>query len=202
MGISVAAKNMPVYNDLKIEIQIRSRLQHAWATASEVISTFTGQALKSNIGDESWKRFFKLMGSELAIREGRHTVPDTPPRRDVLLYELRTLVRELQVEKLLSGHVQAVKIMTEKVKNAHTYLLILNAEKMELHITSYKKQELPQAQRDYIEIEKETANNTMIQAVLIWGRPIQGGIPSAYPNYYLDAEEFLRAVHTAIGNNK
>src|SRR6266498_4478476 len=58
-----------IYNGLRIEIQLRSRLQHAWATAVETVSTFTGQALKSNIGDEAWKRFFALVGSAIAARE-------------------------------------------------------------------------------------------------------------------------------------
>jgi ppGpp synthetase/RelA/SpoT-type nucleotidyltranferase len=39
------------YNSLKIEIQIRSALQHAWATAVETVGTFTQQALKSSIGE-------------------------------------------------------------------------------------------------------------------------------------------------------
>ena len=40
-----------VYNGLRIELQIRSRYQHAWATAVETVSAFTGQALKSSVGD-------------------------------------------------------------------------------------------------------------------------------------------------------
>src|SRR6266516_148155 len=47
-----------IYNEQKIEIQIRSRLQHAWATAVEIVDAFTGQALKSglklNLGDPAW----------------------------------------------------------------------------------------------------------------------------------------------------
>jgi ppGpp synthetase/RelA/SpoT-type nucleotidyltranferase len=36
------------YNTLKIEMQIRSQYQHAWATAVEIVGTFTKQALKSS----------------------------------------------------------------------------------------------------------------------------------------------------------
>jgi putative GTP pyrophosphokinase len=39
------------YKGLRIEIQIRSLLQHGWATALEVIDTFTGQGLKSSGGE-------------------------------------------------------------------------------------------------------------------------------------------------------
>src|SRR5439155_18826770 len=48
---------------LKIEIQLRSKLQHAWATAVETVGIFTGHVLKSSQGPEDWLRFFALMGS-------------------------------------------------------------------------------------------------------------------------------------------
>jgi ppGpp synthetase/RelA/SpoT-type nucleotidyltranferase len=55
------------YKGLRIEIQIRSAMQHAWATAVETIDAFTGQALKTNIsGDVTWKRFFHAW--EAALR--------------------------------------------------------------------------------------------------------------------------------------
>lgn len=50
------------HNGLRIEIQLRSPLQHAWATAVETVGIFTGQALKSNLGSDDWKRFFTLNG--------------------------------------------------------------------------------------------------------------------------------------------
>ena len=66
------------YNDLKIEIQIRSTLQHVWATAVETVGTFTRQALKSSQGEDDWLRFFALMSTYLAIKEGSPIVPKTP----------------------------------------------------------------------------------------------------------------------------
>jgi putative GTP pyrophosphokinase len=34
------------WNGLRVEIQLRSRLQHAWATAVETVDTFTRQTLR------------------------------------------------------------------------------------------------------------------------------------------------------------
>src|SRR6266536_5093371 len=51
-------KNKASYNGLRIEMQLRSRLQHAWATAVETVGEFIGQALKSNVGQAPGFRIF------------------------------------------------------------------------------------------------------------------------------------------------
>jgi hypothetical protein len=38
------------YDGMQIEVQLRSRLQHIWATAVETVGYFTKQPLKSNLG--------------------------------------------------------------------------------------------------------------------------------------------------------
>ena len=55
-----------------IEIQIRTRLQHDWATALEIVDLFTNQSLKSNQGRESWKEFFKNVSEQFALMESIH----------------------------------------------------------------------------------------------------------------------------------
>jgi hypothetical protein len=74
-------KNKTDYNGLKIEMQLRSQFQHAWATAVETVGTFVRQALKSSMGEKEWLRFFALMGTAIAIRERSPLVPNTPPRQ-------------------------------------------------------------------------------------------------------------------------
>ena len=51
------------FDDYRIEMQFRSRRQHAWATAVETVDAFRGQSLKAGKGEYHWKRFFALMGS-------------------------------------------------------------------------------------------------------------------------------------------
>ena len=57
-------------NDLRIEVQIRSQLQHVWATAVETVSAFTGQALKASHGGDDWRRFFALMVAKWRYARG------------------------------------------------------------------------------------------------------------------------------------
>jgi ppGpp synthetase/RelA/SpoT-type nucleotidyltranferase len=195
------AEKHRIYNGLRVEIQIRTQLQHAWATAVETVSTFTEQALKSGIGDEAWKRFFALMGSVIALRERQPTVPGTPTNTDELLSELRELVERLQVINTLQSWNTAVKIMTEQLPegnlNAQAFLLVLDAIKKTVQITAYNQSELTQASQQYLLVEQESASKPEIQAVLVSVDSVQT-LRSAFPNYYLDTRGFLDAVQLAI----
>lgn len=57
----------PSYNGLSLELQLRTRLQHAWATAVETMGTFLGQALKSGQGEGQWRSFFEKDGASPGI---------------------------------------------------------------------------------------------------------------------------------------
>lgn len=195
------AKKHAVYNGLKIELQLRSRLQHAWATAVETASTFTGQHLKSNIGDECWKRFFALMGSELAARERTALVPGTPTDREELLTELRGLVDKLQVSTVLMGWGQAVGIVTEKAKEAHSFLLVLDANAKTIKIIGFSRDELAKASAEYLKAEEENSSKSWMQTVLVTVDSV-ALLRSAYPNYYLDTSAFLDAVDQACASTK
>lgn len=57
------------YNGLSVEIQIRTRLQHMWATAVETVGLFTDNGLKFNQGSQDWLDFFRMISELFAIKE-------------------------------------------------------------------------------------------------------------------------------------
>lgn len=71
-------KKNKMYNGLLIEVQIRSKLQHLWATAVETVGFFTRQAIKSSEGSPEWTEFFRLVSSAFARMENCPTIPGTP----------------------------------------------------------------------------------------------------------------------------
>jgi ppGpp synthetase/RelA/SpoT-type nucleotidyltranferase len=124
------------YNGLQIEVQLRSPLQHAWATAVETVGLFTQQALKSSRGQMDWLRFFALMGSALAIREQQALVPNTPENRKELKKEIQEHASRLDVINHLHAFSQALQV-TEKPgpQKAHYFLLQLDAVAKKVKVT-------------------------------------------------------------------
>lgn len=81
------------WEGLQIEIQLRSQFQHQWATAVETVGAFVGNNLKSNLGHPTWLRFFALMSSVTALREGTSLVPNTPTTEEDVIEEIRGATR-------------------------------------------------------------------------------------------------------------
>lgn len=186
------------YNGLRIEIQIRSQLQHAWATAVETVSTLTSQALKSNLGSDDWKRFFALSGSALAIRERKPMVPGTPTNKKELFEELKHLDSSLKVGDVLPGYGTAIYSLIGQEKDAAAYLLVLDPTARQVDVHAFSAKELNAAEDEYLRREKELDKDKGMQAVLVSARSIRS-LKRAYPNYFLDTTAFfdaLRAVTT------
>lgn len=156
------------YNDLKIEMQLRSQYQHAWATAVETVGTFIRQALKSSMGEADWLRFFALMGSALAHRERTSLVPDTPTKRTELMAELDHYTDKLNVENRLRAYGDALREIEEGAIDAYFYLLRLDPASPELTITGFKLDELAEAEKQYAEAETHVKANP--GTTLFWWR--------------------------------
>jgi hypothetical protein len=189
------------YEGLKIEVQLRSQLQHAWATAVETVGTFSGQALKSSQGEKAWLRFFALMGSAIALRERSPAVPDTPSNEKELVEELRTLAKGLDVEARLTVYGAALNVLQNPeagMKSARYFLLSLETgDAPSITITGYKTAELPKASADYLELERENQERPRVDAVLVSVESL-AALRRAYPNYFLDTRLFLDEVRQAI----
>lgn len=188
-----------VYNGRKIEIQIRTPIQHAWATTVETVDAFTKQALKSSRGERDWERFFQLMGTEMAFSEGTTLVPNTPTDEKELSKELKHCANELNVMVRLRGFTTALKGTEDDIirRSAGYYLLSLDNFKERLSIRSYGHRELFRATEDYAKKEKEIRLKADNDAVLVSVKSI-GDLRRAYPNYFADTSVFIKELEKAL----
>jgi ppGpp synthetase/RelA/SpoT-type nucleotidyltranferase len=59
-----------MFDGRRVEIQIRSHVQHSWATAVEAVGMFRSEDLKAGQGNPRWLRLFQLMSAEMSMAEG------------------------------------------------------------------------------------------------------------------------------------
>ena len=187
-----------IYNGLKIEIQLRTNLQHAWATAVETVDAFTQQALKSSKGKPDWERFFQLMGTEMAFREGTPPVQNTPANREELRSELRQCANELQVEKNFEAFTAAIgRTRRPSIKASDYILLSLDANKKRLNVDVYPRKYLSQAVIEYSKKEQKILDNKEGNAVLVSVDSFNH-LKRAYPNYFADTRLFIKILKDSI----
>ena len=182
----------PEYNGLQLELQIRTRLQHAWATAVETMGTFLKYALKSSEGPGSWLEFFAAAGSAFAALENCPPVPGYENQDSVEIFTSVTKeARRLDVYSRLAAFTVALNAIEEKKDAASFYHLItLNAVEKTVYIQSYGRRRLEDASRDYAVQEKRMTDGEDLQVVLVSAGPLDA-LKRAYPNYFLDTKEFV-----------
>ena len=187
------ARNTSPYDGLLLELQLRTRVQHSWATAVETAGTFLEHSLKSNEGPEEWLKFFALAGSAFAHLEGSPRVPGFDELSRTETYKrTEAEARRLRIRDMLIGYSSAVREIAPGTKRAAFYLVELNLNKEEktVSITPFARDQLERANVAYADVEKQ-ASLTGSQVVLVSAGSIES-LKRAYPNYFLDTHEFLR----------
>ena len=165
-----------------VEIQIRTKLQHAWATAVEAVGMVRGEELKGGQGDAAWLRLFALMGSEMAAEEGTAFVPNTPADEVVRRKEIIEIERSLDALANLSNYRNAVKI-AETVRTSSPYYLIqFDRETQKLRVRGVSAAASTTSLDD---AETLGGSNSVLVAV-----DKVGDLRAAYPNYFLDVSLF------------
>lgn len=180
-----------VFNGRRVEIQIRTRLQHSWATAVETVGLFRQENLKAGLGNEDWLRLFKLMSAEFAIIENCPEADDVPKGED-RIREIIELDRKLNAANTLETLSHAVHFAdtyyTDPQAAAEYYLIQYDRENRVVTVESrygarYSVKAYDEAELDAF---KASANRG---AVLVEADDIES-LKSAYPNYFGNVQLF------------
>lgn len=188
--------NKTAYQDYFVEIQLRSKIQHAWATALEIVDTFTKQALKSSRGNIDWLNFFVYAGAEFAKLERRPigTIPEGVDSN----VELMRLERKLNVVTRLNAFaVSADYIMQKQDGKTDYFLLELTEHAKKIMVTQYETSQFERATQNYLEKEKQAKDDSSYDVVLVAASSMHA-LKSAYPNYFADSKDFLKYIHRVL----
>jgi ppGpp synthetase/RelA/SpoT-type nucleotidyltranferase len=186
----------PEYEDFFVELQLRSKIQHAWATCVEIVDTFTKQALKSSRGSKDWQDFFLMVSAEFARLE-RRPVGSHVDGIDSKSMLIRLSNRLNVVERLNAFAVSANHIIQKRDEKTDYFLLELDHERGSIRVNQFKTQDLDEASRQYLEKEKEAKERPRFDVVLVAAGSLHA-LESAYPNYFADSKEFVRYMLRAL----
>lgn len=185
------------YSGLQVELQLRTRIQHAWATAVETVGTFLGQALKSSEGRKDWLRFFELIGSGFALVEGGPVADNVPPDAAALRAAIRRDARRLRVRERLEAFREALKFVEMPKMQAYRYfLLVLDPDQGSLSIQVFRSDQIAVANDTYLTVERLLAGSTG-DAVLVASDSLES-LRRAFPNYFLDTRTFVEEMESFL----
>lgn len=185
----------PAYDGLMIELQIRTKLQHAWATAVETMGIFLNHSLKSSQGPDEWLEFFSLTGNAFAIIERTPLMDkyrDLSPR-DVL-GKVRKEARRLNVQNQLMGFAGIISSTDFDKKQGSLHLIVLDLNERQVRVRTFPKSDIKIASEEYAVEEAKTIDNNNRHVVLVSSSSIDG-LKRAYPSYFLDTQEFINTLN-------
>ncbi|MFA0568886.1 RelA/SpoT domain-containing protein [Vibrio gallaecicus] len=179
-------------NGLQIEMQVRTAVQHSWATAVEVVGAFTAESLKSSQGDANWLEFFKLVSHYFQELEQGKKYRNAPE-------DLKKLYDELNVKRFVHAcAVTANHIDKEDNAWASYFLMELNPSKNIINITSYPTTHLKQAGDDYLAAEHRCKDTVGAEVALVSTNDLDN-LRNAYPNYFADTRTFMHNLGRVLG---
>jgi len=183
------SENGSKWNGLRVEVQFRTRAQHAWATAVETVDLLNGERAKFGEANPKLQRFFAV-ASELIARgyEGRPgPLPDM--QNEALVQEFSSLDKELGIMERLTNAVSK----NPPIKKGKNVILIFHLHgDQELEVRPYDS--IAPAQEAYARLEKELEGKADI--VLVKAEHADD-LKRAFQNYFTDAKDFVSLVTNA-----
>jgi hypothetical protein len=178
----------------KIEVQLRTELQHAWATSLEIIDTLEGIKLKTSMeGYPKWRRFFRIAGLLVAHKE--NCCPIDENEITGLIEELVKLEKHLEVRKKLAHYSLAIRLTTDKSKlprriMTHQGMFLVKVHRPEedennkftisTNLVAYSPKDLKIALKELAKCESDS--EIMISVLVAAGDA--RSLKKAYPNYF------------------
>lgn len=189
------------YNGLKLELQIRTKLQHNWATAVETAGIFTKTSLKSGKGPDEWLEFFEIVSSLFAIKE---KLPVLEKHIEMSMHDLMikcyTLTNKLNIITILKAlRISAKQIEIDNYDGDYYIINISLIDKL-VNIMTFTKRNYSAATESYLNIEKNIKENE--NAVVLVSASSIKSLKKAYPSYFLDTSEFILALEKMNANCK
>lgn len=198
----------------RIEVQIRTRLQHLWATGVEAVGEVYGLEYKSPDvrasleGEEQKRDRFLMLSSHLfALEEGQPGVPDVIGDLAAVRREISAICETTHLLDDLRAARSGILVQADSDERDEYFLLCLSREVQFFDVVGFP--EFQDANDEYQRLEKEAlriedGNDVVIAEpefdnVVLVKAESADSIKSSYLNYSLGVDGFISRVEQASG---
>lgn len=189
----------PQLKNMKVELQIRTHLQHCWATAVETLGLIIKSSLKTGEGEDVYKRFFLLCSALFSYEENTPIVESIAlSSKESIIKEIRDLNDKIKVTDKLAGTTIITDVIQRKAGKNNFYLIKVDLESKTVSYFEFSEEQMTEAEYIYKQLEKEVSEDKKNWEVALISIDSIDNLRKTYPNYYLDATSFLKNLNRII----
>jgi hypothetical protein len=178
-----------------IELQLRTRLQHSWATAVEAVGLVRNEDLKGGIGNPRWLRFFNVIAAEFAYAEQQPLAPGVSENRAERLQELRELDDELDAVRSLESWNYSIRTV-DSMTGGKGMSFLIRYDNAAATVTISHWSKFASLGEKYFDAEIGGGNAILVDVDRV------EDLKAAFPNYFLDVEMFVARLKSILGASK
>lgn len=187
------------YHWLKIELQLRTKLQHYRATAVEIIDLMNQSKLKFWWGEQKYKDFFRWSSVIFENAEWYKT-----PNRKKAVKKIKEILKKENIIDILENRVISYDFVSwfqDKVLNKNYWnkniqwdmILEITKEGGNIRVKVHHNKPLEELKKIYLELEKGSFSENK-EVVYLSSDEIE----NTYPNYVWDASNFIQHLSSLL----
>lgn len=180
----------------KVELQLRTQLQHDWATTVEAAGAWRDEDLKAGEGDPNWLRFFTLVSGHFAELEGQPRGEHLNMSYRELKSEVIDLSRYLNVAENLQTFSEFMN-EADRYDGSHNsnYVLKMDANTGNISVKAAWREIF-----DYDDLDDQPNDQFQERSQsLEVSVDSMKALRQAYPNYFADTIRFLEVLKEMEG---
>ena len=193
--------------EYQIEAQLRTKLQHYWATSVEIAGTYLNQNIKAGIVEEKfndWLEFFRLSSILFAQEEYRKNNScvvqyEENENEEIIKQKILGINRKINALYKLGSYSFSNAALEENnlIEGDKHFILKVDEEKGRINILSFSKNQEENAKKKYSALERQNLKNSEINIVMVSAKSLRE-IKTGFPNYFADSRLFIQKLSGII----
>ncbi|MBQ3309581.1 RelA/SpoT domain-containing protein, partial [Candidatus Saccharibacteria bacterium] len=169
-----------------VELQIRTMLEHVWATSVESIDVLRGTAMKNGEDGAAWTEFFQLLSSFFAMSEQLPVLEKHDGMTGLeLVDKLKALEKTDRIISKIRGYAKTNNAINGLKHYPDSYYALIRRRGATTELTYYPES---QVERAFTEYEQRERGDDETDKVLVSISNVEK-ISKIYPNYFVQLDK-------------